>query len=159
MPLVLVSEIVVHGGYLPQLAELNKPSTTVFTRKNGIVFSVFWFIFFVPLLTSIFGGVFNFEILGDILALVGCFGALMIFIFSLVYLQKPPKYINPNLYAQTGANPAGLYSQANAALPPQQSVPASVYTAPQTGSWRDTNDLQPASVTEPTTRLLNQDDK
>ena len=157
LPLGLVSEVLVHGGYLPQLAELNKASNTIYTRKNGIVFSLFWFIFFVPLLTSIFGGVFGIEIMGDILALIGCFGALMIFIFSLVYLKKPTKYANPNLYAQPPV-PAGLYSKPNMALPPQQSIPASAYHAPQAGAWRDTNDLQPTSVTEGTTKLLEKDE-
>ncbi len=44
------------------------------------------------------------------------------------------------------------------ALPPQQSVPASAYAAPQAGNWRDTNDLQPVSVTEGTTRLLEKEE-
>lgn len=44
------------------------------------------------------------------------------------------------------------------ALPPQQSVPASAYAAPHAGNWRDTNDLQPVSVTEGTTRLLEKDE-
>jgi hypothetical protein len=43
------------------------------------------------------------------------------------------------------------------ALPPQQSVPVSSYGPPQTGKWRDTNELQPISVTEGTTKLLGQD--
>jgi hypothetical protein len=41
------------------------------------------------------------------------------------------------------------------ALPPQQSVPASSYIPP--GNWRDTNDLQPSSVTDPTTKLLQKE--
>ncbi len=159
MPLGLVSELLVHGGFLPQLAELNKASATLFTRKNGVVFSLFWFIFFVPLLTSVFGGVFGIEILGEILALIGCFGALMIFIFSLVYLKKAPKPINPAFYPQTVVNPTSLYTQANPALLPQQSIPASAYTTPRPGTWRDTNDLEPTSVTENTTRLLNEDER
>jgi hypothetical protein len=49
----------------------------------------------------------------------------------------------------------GLYGQPqHGALPPQ---PANQYRAP--GSWRDTNDLQPTSVTESTTRLLNDDEQ
>lgn len=157
MPLGVVSEVVAYGGYLPQLAELNQAPATIWTRKNGIVFSIFWFIFFVPLLASIFGGVFGIEVMGQILALIGCFGALMIFIFSMLYLKKAPKHINPNLYAQP-APPAGLYAPANAALPPSQSVPATTYAAPQAGNWRDTNDLLPASASEGATKLLEKDE-
>lgn len=41
------------------------------------------------------------------------------------------------------------------ALPPQTSVPVDVYTAPGTGAWRDTNDLDSrGSVTDTTTKLL-----
>ena len=45
------------------------------------------------------------------------------------------------------------------ALPPAQSIPASAYSSPA-GSWRDTNDLQrtPGSVTDSTTKLLQEDD-
>jgi hypothetical protein len=46
----------------------------------------------------------------------------------------------------------------NAQLPPQQSYPASSYAAPATGNWRDTNDLEPRSVTEGTTRLLENEE-
>jgi hypothetical protein len=159
MPLVIVSELLIHGGYLPQLAELNKSSHTIYTRKNGIMFGIFWFIFFVPLLASIFGGVFNIEVLGEILALIGCFGALMIFIFSLVYLKKAPKQVNPNFYEHTGQNPAGLYPMANAALPPQQSIPVSGYTTPPAGNWRDTNDLQPSNMSDNATKLLSKDEE
>lgn len=43
-------------------------------------------------------------------------------------------------------------------LPPERSVPASMYSAPKAGNWRDTNDLQPASVVEGTTKLLEKDE-
>jgi len=43
-------------------------------------------------------------------------------------------------------------------LPPQQATPASDYVTPRTGRWLDTNDLEPRSVTESTTRLLERDD-
>ena len=43
-------------------------------------------------------------------------------------------------------------------LPGSQTVPVSDYGLPGTGMWRDTNDLQPASVTENTTKLLEKDE-
>lgn len=44
------------------------------------------------------------------------------------------------------------------ALPPQQTYPASNYVAPVPGRWRETNDLQPTSVTEGTTNLLEKEE-
>ena len=42
-------------------------------------------------------------------------------------------------------------------LPDSQTVPASSYMPPKHGNWRDTNDLEPSSVTDPTTKLLQKD--
>jgi hypothetical protein len=41
------------------------------------------------------------------------------------------------------------------ALPPSQALPADQYATPRTGRWLDTNDLEPRSVTEGTTKLLD----
>ncbi len=154
----LVAEILVHGGFLPQLAELNTKST-LFTRKNGVVFSLFWFIIWVPILTSIFGGILNIEELGAMCALIGVFGAFMIFVASLVYLNPASK----TYYSAHDLNPANmpsLYGPATQnALPPQQTQPVSTYMPPE-GSWRaaDTGDFaRPGSVTDGTTKLLKKD--
>jgi hypothetical protein len=48
-------------------------------------------------------------------------------------------------------------SPAAGSLPAQREEPASAYTAPRTGQWLDTNELEPASVTENTTKLLEKD--
>jgi hypothetical protein len=159
-PLGLVSEILSHGGFLPQLAELNKKKS-IFTRKNGVVFSLFWFIFFVPFLTSIASGVFGIEILGSIFALTGVFGALMILIASLVFLPSSKQYplYLPQQMQPPLPNAHGLHGAQPQALPGQQSIPASAYGAPRAGAWRDTNDLEPASVTESTTKLLEKEER
>jgi hypothetical protein len=95
------------------------------------------------------------ELIG-IIAITGVFGAIMIILASLVFFpsSKMPMQSLP----QFQAPPAEMYGKDRIALPPQQSVPASVYAAPQTGSWRDTSDLQPTSVTEGTTKLLERDE-
>jgi len=159
-PLGLVSEILAHGGFLPKLAELNQKKS-IFTRKNGVVFSLFWFIFFVPFLTSIAGGVFGIEVLGSILALTGVFGALMIFIASLVFLPSSKQYplYLPQQTQPPLPNAHGLHGAQPQALPGQQSIPASAYAAPRAGAWRDTNDLEPSSVTESTTKLLEKEER
>ena len=161
LPLGIVSEVLMNGGYLPQLAELNKRSTTLYTRKNGVVFSVFWFIFWVPILTWMLGGVFGAEMLAGITALIGVFGSLMLFIFSLAFLKRTPRYVYPNDFVLPTGMPALSMPMppSNAALPPHQSVPASVYATPRPGTWRDTNDLQGSNVTESTTRLLSDEER
>jgi hypothetical protein len=95
------------------------------------------------------------ELIG-IVAITGVFGAMMIIVGSLVALpsSKPPTLIaNAVPMKSDQLNPAA----SQAALPPQQSQPVGYYT-PATGNWRDTNDLQPTSVTENTTRLLEKEE-
>jgi hypothetical protein len=153
MPLGVVAEVVAHGGYLPQLAELNK-KRTLFTKKNGVFAGVLWFIVLTMFLTAFFGILNAPEEFIGILAITGVFGAMIIVIASLVFLPssrvKFPDFQGDRL-------PGGLGGAHLSASPPQQSYPASHFAAPQTGSWRDTNDLQPTSVTESTTKLLDHD--
>jgi uncharacterized protein with PQ loop repeat len=160
MPLGIVSEVLAHGGFLPQLAQLNKKKT-VFNKKNGVVFGAFWFIFFSMFCTAFFGILGAPEELVGILAITGVFGTMMIIIFSLIFLPSSKISMANLAHFQTTPQPDrfGLPAQQqNQALPPQQSIPASVYAPPQAGNWRDTNDLQPTSVTEGTTKLLDKDE-
>lgn len=155
LPLSVIAEVLSYGGYLPQLAELNK-KTTIFTRRNGIAFSLLWCLFFLLIMAPLWG-IMNVEELAGASAVIGIFGGLIMFISSLIFLKKPFVSYGGYQYQQA---PAYLYGaqQNQPALPPQQSIPAQQYAAPQAGNWRDTNDLQPTSVTESTTRLLNEDD-
>lgn len=161
LPLGLVSEVVAHGGYLPQLAELHKQKKPFFSRRNVLGFALIWFLFFLLILAP-FWGIMDVEEMAGICAILGIFGGLIFMVSGFLFFPKdrrnaiPPGMIGP----QTQQQPATLYpGQQAAALPPQQSMPASSYAPPRAGSWRDTNDLQPTSVTESTTRLLDRDDK
>ena len=157
MPLVLVSELLVHGGFLPQLAALDNKKKSIFTKKNGVVFGIFWFIFFTMFGTAFFGILNAPEELVGILAITGVFGSMMIILASLIFFRSSKV---PMLYPQQFQAPSpGLYGVNQTALPPQQSIPASAYTTPRAGTWRDTNDLEPTSVTENTTKLLERDDR
>jgi hypothetical protein len=152
MPLSLVSDLLAHGGYLPQLAELEKRSGSIFTRKNGAIFSLFWLIFWLLVMAVVFGGIFKIPFLGELFSVIGIFGGLLIFLFSLFFLR--PKQAPLPQYAPA---PAAIPGQQRSALPPQHSVPAAAYVQPRAGAWRDPNDLQP-SVTEGTTKLLEKDE-
>lgn len=155
LPLSVVAEVLTHGGFLPQLAQLNQ-KRKFFTKKNGVVFGAFWFIFFTMFSTAFLGIVNAPEELIAIIAITGVFGAIMIVLASLVFFPSS-KISMPVLPQFQTPPPPGMYGTDRTALPPHQSVPASVYAAPQTGSWRDTNDLVP-SVTEGTTKLLEKDE-
>ena len=163
-PLGLISEILANGGFLPQLADLYK-TKSFWTKKNGVMLSVFWFIFFVLIATP-FWGIMDVGEMAGITAILGIFGSLMILIASLVFLRSSkelqpsshnPMTTNQNVQIPVAAQPLpGLHgANARQALPPQHSVPASEYVAPKPGSWKDTNDLvQPNSVTDETTKIL-----
>ena len=158
-PLGLVSDLLAHGGFLPQLADLQNDKT-IFTRRNGVVLSVFWFIFFTMLLTSMFS-IADIDELAAISAVIGVFGGLMLLIASLLLLKKPPKagYYAPAELASQNIN--ALHGTRPSVLPPQQSIPVETYVPPAAaGTWKapDTGELRPHSVTEGTTKLLQKDE-
>src|SRR4051812_10289176 len=157
MPLTVVSEVVANGGFLPQLAALEQMNfkKPIFSKKNGVLVGVIWFIFLTMFMTAFLGILNRPDELIGIVAITGVFGAMMIIIGSLVALpsSKPPV-----IYPAHMAPPQMPGTHSQGALPPPRSVPVSNYAPPGAGSWRDTNDLVP-SVTESTTRLLNEEDK
>ncbi len=55
--------------------------------------------------------------------------------------------------AKTLSNP-----METAQLPPQQTYPVSGYAPPVQGGWRNTNELEPHSITDGTTRLLEKEE-
>lgn len=155
----LVAELLEHGGFLPQLAELYKGKSTFFTRKNGLVFTVLWFIFFVMMMPAFFGIAGEDDAAG-VSAVFGIFSTMMLLILSLAVLKRAPKPYELAAH-QMAPQPAQMYGNPAAhALPPQHTQPASSYMPPE-GSWRapDTGDLvRPGSVTEGTTKLLKKDE-
>jgi len=159
LPLGIVSEVLTHGGYLPQLAELNQKKKSLLNRRNGLGFSLIWFLFFLLIMTPLWG-ILNVERMAGASAIIGIFGGLIIFVSSLIFL-KSNKPVYPNSTLPYGPPPPQNYNLPQQpvyqpALPPQQSIPVSAYQTPQAGSWRDTNDLQPAN-TESVTRMLEKD--
>lgn len=157
-PMGLVSEILSHGGTLPQLEELGKKSK-VATRRNGIIFSLFWFLFFVLMVTP-FWAILDVEEMAAMAAVTGVFGSLLIFLFSLFFLKKPPKDIPSVTPAPGEQQLAPGYPVSQGALPPHLQQAADEYVSPGPGSWRtpETGELAgPGSVTEGTTKLLQKE--
>ncbi len=159
LPLDLVAEVVENGGILPQLEELYKGKRKFFSRRNGLIFSLLWFLFFVLILAP-FWGILDVEELAAMSAVLGIFGGLIIMLSSFFFLKSDPKPFSNQLESK-----GVKYSQNNlvgnrnqTALPPKHTYPVSDYVQPQAGSWRSTEDLQPTSVTEETTKLLDEKD-
>ena len=157
-PLGLISEILAYGGFLPQLAETKKNKKRL-TRKNGLYFSLFWFMLFSMILT-LFWAIVGVEELAAICAVTGTIGGLILVIASFAFLKKEPritKNFNQDLPDYKAQNLYG--SHQTTALPPQQNQPAQNYVSPA-ASWRapDTGEMvQPQSVTEVTTKLLKKE--
>ena len=159
-PMELVAELLDHGGFLPKLAELDQKKT-FFTKKNGVVFSIVWMIVLMMLIPAIIGignGPGEAQALS---AVIGLFGGLIIMIGSLTFLPSSEQH--PLLNAQQMQSPPattrGLHGAQHQALPPQESIPVSVHVPPRAGIWRDTNDLEPSSLTESTTRPLEKEER
>lgn len=159
LPLDLVAEVVTHGGTLPQIEELNSGKRKLFSRRNGLFFSLLWFLFFVLILTP-FWAIVDVEELAAISAVAGIFGGLIIMLSSFFFLNNNPKSNRDQLDSKSGKyGQRNLGAQRNQnALPPRQTYPVSDYVQPQAGSWRSTEDLQPTSVTEETTKLLKEEE-
>jgi hypothetical protein len=161
LPLGLVSEILTNGGFLsiPNAHE-TKTKRKLFTRKNGLIFSLFWFIFFAMMLTPIFGGAVGDDAGALVFAIIGIMGGIILAIASFAFLNKTPK--NYDAFNRESANyqTQNLYAANQSALPPQQTQPVQSYVSPA-NSWRapDTGEMvQPQSVTEVTTRLLRKEE-
>lgn len=158
-PMGLIAEVLAHGGFLPQLAELNKKKS-IFNKKNGVIFGFLWFMLFT--LFAIMMNIANApDVPIEMSMAIAVFGAMMIMLGSLAMLPSSKKYhfLLPPQMQPTPPTSLGLHGGAQQALPGKQSIPASAYAAPKTGAWRDTNDLEPASVTESTTKLLEKEEQ
>lgn len=159
MPLAIVAEVVTHGGYLPQLEQLNKQKKKFFSRRNVLGFSLIWLLFFLFIVTP-FWGIVGVDELAGVSAILGIFGGMIMAVSALIFMEKakPAFPVVQNAFPPQPQHYNMPGQMDHAALPPQQSIPVSAYASPQPGNWRDTNDLQPGSVTESTTRLLDKND-
>src|SRR5262245_41105008 len=164
-PLTLVAELLNNGGSLPELDLLaqRKGKWKWLNKKNGMIFSAFWFFLFTVVFTSFLGVLGAPGELIGLLALKGVFGGFLIFLFSAIFLPSskpklPHYYPYPPVPFQVPIQMSGQSYQP-VALPPQQSQPVQTYAPPAAGSWRDTNDFSRPSVTEGTTRLLTKEEE
>lgn len=152
-----MAEVVLKGG-LNHVDDKPKP---ISPRRKGLKHGGAWFllgVFIVPIL-GVLQSMLHFpeEIVG-LAAIIFFLGGLLRMIYALIFESgNPADYtLEENVYyaAQKlrGKNPNVKE------LPAQQSIPVDAYAPPPTqANWRDTNDLQPTSVTEKTTKFLDRD--
>ncbi|MCU1289962.1 MAG: hypothetical protein JWN60_2191 [Acidobacteria bacterium] len=158
-PLVVVSELLAHGGYLPQLE--SKKKGILPSRKTGMKIGLSWFLIGTLLLTSLFG-VIGADKLAGFCAVLGTMGGILIMLFSWMFLEKSvsPQY-QPSLpAADNHAAQQFVGAKAPQTALPQPSHPVESYIPPAQ-KWRAPNTGEfagPESVTEGTTKLLTKDE-
>ena len=155
LQLGIVARLLANDGMLPELLKLNEGKSKIFTRRNGVAFSILWTMLFLFIFTPIWA-ILDVEELAAAAAVIGIFGGMMFLVSSIIFLRKSPAY------GEFGSpyTPQYLGAAGNRkALSPQTTQPASTY-APPMGSWRapETDELAaPGSVTESTTKLLHKE--
>src|SRR4051812_43243252 len=88
LPLGLISEVVAHEGFLPQLAALTEKKK-FWTRQMGVKIGAAWlliFLCFAPLL-----GLADLDDAAGASAIVGLLGGFLIMILSWMFLESAPK--------------------------------------------------------------------
>jgi hypothetical protein len=145
------SELFQFGGIMPKKPDKNSP------RSRGVKQGAFIFLLgliLFPILGML--SVFLFRMppwpAGIVLFLTAGGGLLRI-AYALMFEQSYPTAL-PAASESPIASLEISAQRSPSALPPQQTFPADQYAIPRTGRWLDTNDLEPGSVTEGTTRLL-----
>ena len=154
-----VGALIANNGN-PEALAVAKPAKIDTPRRKGLKQGLFIFMLsflVVPIITILtiwaraepFG-----VVISSILLTVG---GLLRMAYALMFESGEPKEktIGQGVY-QAAQNILGGVQNPNA-LPPQSSIPIENYVPPKHGSWRDTNDLEPSSVTDPTTKLLDKD--
>lgn len=155
--LTVTSELLPTGGSLPPTLSQNVPAGPS-PRSRGIRRGILMFLLMFVVapvigLLCMMVGLRPWPV-GIAVFLLGV-GGLLRMVYALMFESNYP-IASPTGAALRVAD-AQLTGPAQASLPPHQTIPASEYAAPQHGRWRDTNDLEPASVTDNTTKLLEKE--
>ncbi len=143
------------GGLLPRnLPEtVFQPSPRSRGIKKGVFISLLTFLI-VPLLTIL---VIALQVRPPIAPLIIIITSILLVVGGLLRVAYAWLFESPVPHGQIIEDENMYIRPAKMQLPPQHTVPASSYTAPAAGDWRDTNDLEPRSVTEGTTKLIEKE--
>ncbi|QQS42164.1 MAG: hypothetical protein IPM63_04265 [Acidobacteriota bacterium] len=107
----------------------------------------------VPLLAIISAALDISPVFVAVTAVVTFWGGLLRILYALIFESGKPTGDSRGFVDSFKHTLSGRPSPAS--LPPSAQAPAETAFHPAPGSWRDTNDLEPTSVTEVTTRTLD----
>ncbi len=142
------AEIIKSGGVIP--SERKEKRMSKLWRNRGFKQGLFIFLLtflVVPIVTMIAIGLRIGPFAPAIVAILLAGGGLLKMIYALMFESpEPADVVTAAAMGNSPASPQGL--------PPQRSTPVPAYGPPIAGSWRDTNDLEPTSVTDNTTKLF-----
>lgn len=152
-----MTEIVLGGG-IPQQLMSNEPKPPT-ARRRGLKQGGAWFllgVMMVPLLAILHELMrFPVEFVG-LAAVIFFIGGIVRMVFALIFESGNPqeKTLEENVF-QTAQK--FLNKKKPSELPEGKSIPTEGYVPPRAANWRDTNDLEPSSVTDHTTKLFGKD--
>lgn len=154
-----IAQVIDNNGVVPALT----PHSGTTPRRRGVYQGIFIFLlsFLIVPLISMITIFLNAEPFGvAIAAIVLTVGGLLRIAYALMFESSDlgGKTLEQSMYeAVKQVSPRDSDVKA---LPPEQSIPATAYTAPAAGRWLDTNDLAktPGSVTDSTTKLLQREE-
>lgn len=149
------AELLATGGVIPT-AEPSKGWRTPSPRNRGIKQGLFIFLltFLIVPLIAIFTIAIRAEPYAVVVAaILLTVGGLLRMAYALMFESTDPVLVSPG-QRQIQGSPSLADRSMHGQLPSQQTQPARSYVSPATGNWRDTSDLQPTSVVDGTTQLL-----
>ena len=155
-----IAELLQTGGVIPIDASMQRLPVGSSPRKQGLKKGLFIFLltFLVVPLIALISVALHLPPIGIAISSILLFvGGLLRMAYALMFESAISG--QPTLEGNF-INAHGMLDRQRmhpSSLPPQQSMPVSTYGPPQAGKWRDTSELQPTSVTESTTRLLDKD--
>lgn len=155
-----ISHVIANDGNFPFVPP-EKKSKTDTSRKKGLkrglmIFLLTFLIVPIVAVLTIAAGREPFVV--ALTAIIFGVGGLLRMAYALLIESNEPDGDSPE---ENIVNSVKTLKGKGAAkiLSGQSSIPASDYTAPKAGSWRDTNELAPHSITENTTRQLKKDEE
>jgi hypothetical protein len=157
--LTVASELLPTGGALPPTL-LPVVSASPSDRSRGLKQGLF--LFLLALVVFPLMGILSVFALGmrpwpaGVVLFLLAGGGILRMAYALMFESKSPNALaaGSSLHVADVQLPGHPHQ---GSLPPQQTYPASQYTSPEPRHWRDTNELEPASVTDGTTKLLEKE--
>jgi len=148
------AELLALGGAMPNRANVGGQSPRTRGIKQGVFILLLTFLI-VPLVAILSVTIKAPPVFVAISAITLFIGGLLRIAYAALFESSVAG--SPMLGEHSTAAASGLIAgtQNQARLPTGQPQPVSSFTPPSTGKWRDTNELDPSSVTESTTRLLH----